>query len=353
MTVELVWLHARLLGLLEDTGRELQSWEEVHCALRLLALDSLEGLEGVIEQLSPLLEGVVDVLSLGLVELVGLVALGWRTHHEVDHCLAGDHCADGERGELQDHLADALLEPDELEVAASLATLAKDTLGSRVDGCQLHVLVHLGVAALQVPEDTLEGVELALLGKHVLLVHLVREDDHAVLGGEGHDVLHDLWLQHGARRVARVDHDDHGGLDALGDSALDLLLNLARVRGPPRLLVEVVWDGGGVVERQRGGIDRVLGDGDEHSDLGPLAEQGEEVGDTTGGTVCEEDVGGGGRLALVTVSDVLGDGLTDAVDTLGARVCTNGASDLVQEHLGPIQRVSVERTRLHKGVPVL
>lgn len=286
--VELVGGAALLLGGLGGLGRDVDGGEQVHGALGLAALDALHVLEGLVQGKGALLEAVEDLAVLLVVELKRRLALLGRVDHELDQALADDGGAQGDGDELVDLGLDLGVEADQLKVATAVAALAHHALGDGVQRCELDALVLVRVLLLELEQDLAERVEGA--EEDVGLVDLIGHDDQVLLDGKvdhGADVA---LGERSTRRVTGVDDDDGPNI---GAAALGLFvrgLDLLEGGAPVGRLVKVVGDTRGVEDRQRGGIQGVLGDGNEDSRVGAGAYGVEESVDTRRGTGREVDV---------------------------------------------------------------
>lgn len=278
-----------LLG--EGDGRE-----EVHGALRLGALDALHLTKGLVQSGGALLETSKDAVVLLLVELIRGLTLLRRVHHELDEALADDGGAEHDGDELVDVGLDLGVESAELKVATSVTALANHALGDGVERSKLEAVELAGVLLLELTEDSLEAVELA--NEDICLVDLVGHNNEVLLVGELKDGTDVLLGQRGTGRVAGVDDDDASDVDTVG---LGLFIGAAdrlEVGAPVLGLVEVVGDGSGVDEREGGGVEGVLRDGDENTGVGSGADDMEESVHTGGGAGREVDFGGIGRVAI-------------------------------------------------------
>jgi hypothetical protein len=108
--------------------------------------------------------------------------------------------------------------------------------------------------------------------------------------------------QRRARRVARVDDDDGAHVDALGAGVHDGGLEGGDVGAPGLRLVEVVGHALGVDHGERGRVERVLRDRDEHAGRGARADDVQQRVDAGGGAGGEVDVRrvGGEAVAACT-----------------------------------------------------
>lgn len=294
--VELVGGAALGLGGVDGLLGEGDGGEEVHGALGLGAVDALHLVKGLVQGGGALLEAVEDALVLLVVELKRGLAGAGRVDHEVDHALADDGGAEHDGDKLVDVGLDLGVQADELKVAAAVAALADHALGDGVEGGELDLVVLAGVLLLHLAEDRLEAVELA--DKDVGLVDLVGHDEEVLFVGKVDDGADVLLGERGAGGVAGVDDDDAADVEAVGLALFVALADDVEVGAPVLGLVEVVGDGGGVEESERGSVEGVLGDGDHDAALLGGADDVEEGVDAGRGTGREVDVGGVGGEAI-------------------------------------------------------
>ena len=261
--VKLVRRPALRGGRLGRLGRQLDGREEVHAPLRLSALDALHLAKGLVQGGGAFLEAVEDARELLVVELVrGVAGLG-RVDHELDEALADDRGAERDGDELVDLGLDLGVEAYELKVAAAMAALAYHALGDGVQGCELDVVVRTGRLGLHAAKDGLEGVELA--DEDVGLVDLVGHDDQFLLLGVLDDGADVFFGKGRASRVSGVDDDNGAGVDAVRLRLFVCFFDGGEVGAPGFGLVEEVGHAGCVQDREGGGVEGVLRDGDEYS----------------------------------------------------------------------------------------
>lgn len=369
--VKLVCVAALGLGGVDGALGQLDGGEEVHGALGLGALDALHLRESLVQGVGALAQAVVDAVVLLVVELVrGLARLG-RVDHELDEALADDGGAEHDGDELVNVGLDLGIKADELKVAAAVAALADHALGDAVQRGELDgVELAVGVLLLHLAQDALEAVELA--DKDVGLVDLVGDNDEAALVGELDDGA-DVGLgERGARRVARVDDGNGPHVEALGDALFVRLADRVHVCAPVLGLVEVVGDRGGVDQRQRRRVQRVLRDRDHDARLLGAAEDAEEGVDAGRGAGREVDVGGVGGEAIALCKgrllaldsfylydrekkitlNKLGNALLDGGHTGTGTVGADGADALEQE-LGALNDVGLVAQRVDEGLLVV
>lgn len=67
-----------------------------------------------------------------------------------------------------------------------MPALADHTLGDRMERNQLYVVILLGGLLLEIPQDFLKGVKLALVD--IGLVNLIGHNDEVFLSSEGDDI---------------------------------------------------------------------------------------------------------------------------------------------------------------------
>lgn len=294
--VELIRLAALGSGSVNGLLGKGDGGEEVHGALGLAALDALHLLKGLVESVGALAEAVGNAVVLLVVELErGLAGLG-RVDHELDEALANDGRAEHDGDELVNGGFDFGVESDKLKVATTVTALAHHALGDTVERGQLDVVVLSGVLLLQLAENALEAVELA--DEDVGLVDLVGHDDELLLAGEVDHGANISLGQRGSSGVTRVDDDNAADIDTLGLGLFIRGTDGLEVGAPGLGLVEVVGNAGGVEDGEGGGVERVLGDGDEHARLGGLGEDVKKGVDAGRGTGREVDVGRVGGEAI-------------------------------------------------------
>ena len=280
------------IGLLADLGRcldrgsgEANAWKQIECAGRVNAGHARERIQARGHRIGALPQRSVRRVRLCLPERVAGVARARRAHHAVDADLPGDGRTEADGGHLVEERDDILANVGALKIAAAPAALAGDALGDGVEGDEGHG------ALVERAEDLLEGRERvrgALV--QVGLVDLVGEQDEVVRGAEADELLHRGLVEHRACRVARVDDHERAGLDALADGVCDRLLDRGRGGGPAGLLVEVVGYADALVRGERGGVERVLRDGDEDAGLGARDEHREQQRHARGCASGQEDV---------------------------------------------------------------
>ena len=149
---------------------------------RILALDALHLLEGLIQRRGALMQALENPVPLLLVQRITRITLLGRVDHHFDKTLADDRRAQHDADELVDLGDDLLVEADELEVATAVPALAHHALGDAVQGDDLDVVEFLGRRFLQVAQAFFEGDEGAL--EDVGLVDFVGDDDEFFLGRE-------------------------------------------------------------------------------------------------------------------------------------------------------------------------
>ena len=278
-------MFAHLARCLDRSCGEADAWKQIECARRVNAGHARERVEARGHRVSALRERSVRRVRLGLPERVARVARARRAHHAVDADLPGDGRTEADGGHLVQQRDDVLADVCALKVAAAPAALAGDALGDGVEGDE-------GDGAfVEGAEDLLEGgegVRGALV--QVGLVDFVGEEDEVVLGAEADELLHRGLVEHRARRVAGVDDHERAGLDALLDGLRDRLFDLGRGRGPAGLLVELVGYADARVRGERGGVERVLRDGDEDAGLGVRDEHREQQRHARGCAAGQENV---------------------------------------------------------------
>lgn len=149
---------------------------------------------------------------------------------------------------------------------------------------------------MELAENALERDELA--DEHVGLVDLVGEHDEALLARKLEHGANVLLGKRGTGGVAGVDDDDSAGVDAGLLGLLVRLLDRVDVGTPVLGLVEEVGDAGGVQDGERGGVERVLGNGHEDAALLIGADDVQEGVNARGSTRREVDVLPVGREAI-------------------------------------------------------
>lgn len=295
--VELVGGAALLGGGLGGLGGQVDGREEVHGTLGSTALDALHLLKRLVEGVGALPHALVDAAVLLLVELVGGLAGLGRVDHQLDQALANDRRAEHDADELVDFSLYFGIKVDQLKVATAVAALAHHALGNGVEGSQLDaVVLAVGVLLLQLAEHALERDELA--DEDVGLVDFVGEDDEALLARELEDGADVLLGEGGAGGVAGVDDDDGASVDAGVLGLLVRLLDGVDVGAPILGLIEEVGNAGGVQDGERGGVERVLGDGNQDAALLIGADDVQEGVDSRRSTGREVDVLPVGREAI-------------------------------------------------------
>mmetsp|Transcript_77540 Transcript_77540/g.225056 ORF Transcript_77540/g.225056 Transcript_77540/m.225056 type:complete len:257 (+) Transcript_77540:788-1558(+) len=165
-----------------------------------------------------------------------------------------------------------------------------------------------------------------------------------------HDDLHLCAGHHVACRVPGVD-DDHG-LDPpgrpIGLEAGHRCLHLVHGHGPSGLLIQIVSDGGAAQVRQGGGVQRVLGNRDEHAIIEAAHEHGKRQLHRSGGAICQVDGVGINRRETQAVStlDELGNLLPERHCALGVRVGAEsrrvGKLPRALMHIGRVERLVVK-----------
>lgn len=295
--VKLVGGAALVGGGLGGLGGQVDGREEVHGTLGSTALYALHLLKRLVESVGALPHALVDAAVLLLVELVGGLAGLGRVDHQLDQALANDRRAEHDADELVDFSLDFGIKVDQLKVATAVAALAHHALGNGVEGSQLDaVVLAVGVLLLQLAEHTLERDELA--DENVGLVDFVGEDDKALLARELEDGADVLLGEGGAGGVAGVDDDDGASVDAGVLGLLVRLLDGVDVGAPVLGLIEEVGNASGVQDGERGGVERVLGDGNQDAALLIGANDVQEGVDSRRSTGREVDVLPVGREAI-------------------------------------------------------
>jgi hypothetical protein len=96
--------------------------------LRLLDLDALHALEGVIQGVSALAETLRDTSVFLLIKLIAGLPLDRRVDHALEQALCDDRRAQANADKLVDLLLDQRIEANELEVTTAVAALTDHTL---------------------------------------------------------------------------------------------------------------------------------------------------------------------------------------------------------------------------------
>jgi hypothetical protein len=303
--------------------------------LRLLDLDALHALEGVIQGVSALAETLRDTSVFLLIKLIAGLPLDRRVDHALEQALCDDRRAQANADKLVDLLLDQRIEANELEVTTAVAALTDHTLGDTVQRDQLDVVVLTGLLLLQLAQALLEGDELAL--EDVGLVDLVGNNDQTLLSGDIKDLLDVVGAQGGSGRVTRVDDDNGTHVDRGGLGLLDRLEDRIDVGSPGLLLFEEIRHAAGVQQGEGCGIERVLRDRDQNTGAFVVTDDAQESADTGRGTSSQEQVLGVGREA-VAVLDELGDAVPDTGSTLAVTVGTD-ALHIGEQDLGTLNNI--------------
>lgn len=177
-----------------------------------------------------------------------------------------------------------------------MTALADHSLRNTVERGKLDIIILSRVLLLQLAQDTLEAVELA--NEDVGLVDLVSHNDELLLAGEV-DHRADIFLRKGSSgRVTRVDDDNGTDVDAVSLGLVVCSPDCGEISGPGLGFVEVVRNTGGVEDGEGGGVERILGDGDENARFVGLGEDVKKSVDSGRGTGREVDVVRVGREAV-------------------------------------------------------
>mmetsp|Transcript_2927 Transcript_2927/g.7688 ORF Transcript_2927/g.7688 Transcript_2927/m.7688 type:complete len:283 (-) Transcript_2927:762-1610(-) len=174
----------------------------VHAALRVVARETVDGVEPVDQQLRLRAEGLLDRSCLGGIQLVRFVTTHRRAHHERRERLARHTRAQLGARKLEELRLNVRVNVVQLHVPATPAALADETLGRRVERDELQSLrlsTHLQRCLPR--RDELMGAV------HILLVHFVRQEDQSLLDAEADHALQCLAREDLAGGVAWVDDD--------------------------------------------------------------------------------------------------------------------------------------------------
>mmetsp|Transcript_110993 Transcript_110993/g.264826 ORF Transcript_110993/g.264826 Transcript_110993/m.264826 type:complete len:265 (+) Transcript_110993:271-1065(+) len=238
--------------------------ESIHGSVNGLAADARHLVQCSREVQRPPLQGLKDLRGLLLEELVGWLARHGRFHHEPHEDLPESVRGQGGCRHLRELRQHRVREAYVFHVAATLATLTNDALGSGMETDQLRLGVALFILCLKLPQHFLEGVELLPLSIDVGLVDLVCQDHELLLGGEVDDHDDVLAIQNGSHGISRVDHGDCTELGAISECICCCLLELLLSGAPPFLFVHVVVDDSATGHCQCSAVQRILRPRDEH-----------------------------------------------------------------------------------------
>mmetsp|Transcript_3735 Transcript_3735/g.8219 ORF Transcript_3735/g.8219 Transcript_3735/m.8219 type:complete len:346 (+) Transcript_3735:3-1040(+) len=302
--------------------------EAIHRAVRTIAAHAFQRAQRLyhLHRLPP--ERVHDRLVLRVPQLIRRIAdfrtiHKHRSHHLPDHVRAQVH-----RHHLIHLIHHALIKPIQLHIPSAHPALPKHPLRGRMERRQLHSALRRATAFILIlRHDSLERHKRRFIRVvHVFLVHLVRQQHQIMLLTEPHDLRHVLLRQHRACRVAWINHSECTWRDSIRTRVLHCPPELRHRERPVGILVEVVADLGAAEERERGGVERVLRDWDEHA-VGFVADEQAEHGfDSFGRAVGEEQklrVDGSG--AVVARRDEGRDFGADGRDTFGSGVRAGAA----------------------------
>eukprot|EP00050_Salpingoeca_kvevrii_P007718 m.298092 g.298092 ORF g.298092 m.298092 type:complete len:418 (-) comp13779_c0_seq1:654-1907(-) len=225
--------------------------EGVHGTVAVVAGDALDAVEALNEHLRAEAELVLDARVLLVPLVVRGVARGRRVDHDLGEDLAGEVGAEIDGHELVDLVADEGVDIDHLHVATTEAALAVHALGNGVEANELDGRFH-------VSDNLLKGDEWAVLVVGVFLVHLIGQEDEAVVLAELNNLAHHVLRENLARRIARVDDADGADLGAERLGRGEALLQLTAAKRPAVLLFKVVVDSATAEQRNGGRVERVL-----------------------------------------------------------------------------------------------
>jgi hypothetical protein len=201
-------------------------------------------LECLVQSICACLEAFEDGIVFLSVQLITLLALLGRIHHDLDHALANHGRTQHDADELEDLGLDLPFEANEFKEAAAVATLAHHALGDAVQGSKLHVIIQAWLGSLYLAQTLFERVEFT--DEDVGLVHLVRHDDQLLLGSQLEDSLDVIRSQARSRRVSWVDDGDAPHIDSLCACLVQGFLDAGEIGAPGLALVQVVGDACGV-----------------------------------------------------------------------------------------------------------
>mmetsp|Transcript_14532 Transcript_14532/g.24802 ORF Transcript_14532/g.24802 Transcript_14532/m.24802 type:complete len:422 (-) Transcript_14532:368-1633(-) len=322
--------HVKPLGLSPRLLGELDTGEAVHGALDFLALGVNHLVEGLREQLRPLLEALLDLTLLPFEELEALgalPALPRRVHHEGGRYLPHRVGAEVNRFQFEQDVLREQVEVVSLHVASSETAFAHEAFGDGVHGDEFDV-VPVGLSHLvQHPSEADEGAFLLVVD--IVLVDLVRQHDQVLLVGNLEDVFDVFAAEHISGGVAGVDDDDGAQVDAEVLGRLDPLVNVARVYSPILIFVQEVLHHGAALQGEQRRVQGVLGDRHHDAVLRVPDQQLERELHALGGAIREVDVVGVDvELIPVSLPDEIGHLLPHVAVTLGVRVGAHRSTEL-------------------------
>ena len=137
----------------------------------------------------------------------------------------------------------------QFKVTATETTLSQHAFTDRVATDKLD---GAGVRFAQIVQSFANRAELCAIAIDILLVYLICDDGDRILLAELDNFLNIVFLHDLPCRVAWVDNHDSTRTDALGERLLDLSLNVALVKGPSSLFIQVVGKQLSTLHRQEG-----------------------------------------------------------------------------------------------------
>lgn len=242
-------------------GAGLQEKTTGRTHLRVRACITFKVRESMSQHLSTMVQRLLDGVQ--LVE-ISLMTWGsrWRWPDHQVHCDLARHwraqlCTD----QLVQLSFDLRCNVDQLEETASSATFSNKAFA---DGVKAHELHRLSDMLWHLTESLFEAVERSLLWLiNVRLVDLIGEHDQTLLVGELQNFFDLLRQQNAARWIAGVDQNDGSDVTvALLSGFLQGLTDIAHVRGPVLLFIEMVFNSMAAEQRYAGRVKRVLRDRD-------------------------------------------------------------------------------------------
>mmetsp|Transcript_7824 Transcript_7824/g.12798 ORF Transcript_7824/g.12798 Transcript_7824/m.12798 type:complete len:485 (+) Transcript_7824:414-1868(+) len=312
--VEHIRCLARRLSSSNSSRRQGDLWESVESALNLLAVDAWGTVECLTHTPGTIAQALQQLPLLLLIPGVGRVPRPGGVAHE---CQGGAAQDVGRQVDAEDlvHLPGHLgVDVGGVEVAAAHAALAVHALGHRVELDQLAVVP---VGRAHAVQHLPAGDKGPARRVHVILIHLVRQQNDALLVAEPDEVLQLRLGEALAGGVARVDEHQRPHRDAPRPRLPQRPAHGVGVEPPGGLLAQLVAHQLPVQQPHQRRVQRVLRDG-HHDAVVLVAQHGvQAAGHGLGGAVRDIHVLRARRDA-VPAGDVLGALLAE--DGLAARV---------------------------------